>query len=103
MERLASAIPIRSASSVSVIRRSCNRSSSLTVIAMLYRPFEVFAHERAFCEHAGKQEREQYGEPAVDRKASVYVKRISRSGNGLGDCTNHDAEKVQNEQRPSDP
>jgi len=33
-------------------------------IAMLHRPFEVFAHERAFGEHAGQQEREEYGEPA---------------------------------------
>jgi hypothetical protein len=31
-----------------------------------HRPFEVFAHERAFREHAGQQESEQYGEPAVD-------------------------------------
>jgi hypothetical protein len=34
---------------------------------MSYRPFEVFAHERAFREHAGQQEREEHGEPAVDR------------------------------------
>jgi hypothetical protein len=45
-----------SASSVSVIRRSWSRSSSLTAIAMSHRPFEVFAHERAFREHAGQQE-----------------------------------------------
>ena len=31
-----------------------------------HRPFEVFAHERAFREHAGQQEREKHGEPAAD-------------------------------------
>src|SRR5256714_8262733 len=68
IERLASVIPTRSASSVSVIRRSWSRSSSLTAIAMSHRPFEVLAHEGAFREHSGQQEREEYGEPAADRK-----------------------------------
>jgi len=40
------------------------------------RPFEVFAHERAFGEHAGQQEREEYGEPAADRKS----RRLSGCG-----------------------
>jgi len=102
IERLASVIPTRSASWVSVIRRSWSMSSSLTAIAMSHRPFEVFAHERAFREHAGQQEREEYGETAVDRKAGVYVERMRRSGNGLGDRADHDAEKVQPEQRPGD-
>jgi hypothetical protein len=31
-----------------------------------HRPFEVFAHERAFREHASQQESQQYSEPAVD-------------------------------------
>src|SRR5215213_821143 len=97
MERLGSAIPIRSASSVSVIRRSWSRSSSLTAIAMSHRPFEVFTHERAFREHAGQQEREEYGEPAVDRKAGVYVERMRRSGNGFGDRADDEAENLQRE------
>jgi len=37
---------------------------------MSHRPFEVFAHERAFREHAGQQEREEYGEPAAGLGAS---------------------------------
>src|SRR5215212_6126908 len=92
IDRLASVIPTRSARSVSVIRRSWSMSSSLTAIAMSHRPFEVFAHERALREHSGQQEREEYGEPAVDRKAGVYVKRMRRSGNGPGDRSDHDAE-----------
>src|SRR5205085_3854307 len=60
IERLASVIPTRSASSVSVIRRSWSRSSSLTAIAMSDGPFEVFAHERAFRKHTGQQENENY-------------------------------------------
>jgi len=71
IERLASGSPIRSASSVSVIRRSWRRSSSLTTIAMSHRPFEVVAHARAFREHAGQQERQEDGEPAVDRKTGI--------------------------------
>src|SRR5262249_46485888 len=67
IERFASVIPTRSASSVSVIRRAWSRSSSLTAIAMSDGPFEVFVHERAFGEHARQHEGEQYGEPAVDR------------------------------------
>src|SRR5262249_10921816 len=65
IDRLASAIPIRSASSVSVIRRSWSTSSSLTAIATLHRAFEVFAHQRAFREHPRQQERQQHREPAV--------------------------------------
>src|SRR5262245_66517991 len=71
MERLASDSPIRSASSVSVIRRSWSRSSSLTAIATLDGPFEVVAHRRAFREHARQQEGEEHGQPPVDRKAGV--------------------------------
>src|SRR3954470_16317410 len=63
IERLASVIPTWSASSVSVIRRSWSRSSSLTVIAMSHGSFEVFAHVRAFREHAGQHERENDREP----------------------------------------
>src|SRR5205823_6795348 len=103
MERFASVIPTRSASSVSVIRRSWSRSSSLTAIAISHCPFEVFAHERAFREHAGQQKREEYGEPAADGKAGIYVERMRRSRNGLGDRANGDAEELQREQRPSDP
>src|SRR5215469_9136345 len=73
IDKLASVIPTRSASSVSVIRRSWSRSSSLTAIAMSHCTFEVFAHERAFREHAGQQEREEHGEPAADRKTRLEV------------------------------
>src|SRR2546429_347445 len=100
IERLASAIPIRSASSVSVIRRSWSRSSSLTAIAMSHRSFEVFAHACACCEHAGQQERENYREPAADRKAGIEMERMRRSGNGLGDRADDEAKKLQREQRP---
>src|SRR5688500_12703396 len=73
MERLASVIPVSSASAVNVIRRSCRRSSSLSVIAISHRPFKVFAHARTFCEHAGQQKDEEYGEPAIDRKAGFHI------------------------------
>src|SRR5438105_9644903 len=66
IERLARAMSIRSASSVSVIRRSWSRSSSLMVIGMLYRPFDVFAHQGSLREHSAKHEREKYGKPAAD-------------------------------------
>src|ERR687898_2296325 len=89
IDRLARVMPIRSASSVSVIRRSWSRSSSLTAIAMSHRPFEVFAHVRAFREHAGQQEREEYGEPAVDRKAGIEIERMPRNRNGFGDRVDH--------------
>src|SRR2546421_6733236 len=75
IDRLANVIPTRSASSVSVIRRSWSRSSSLTAIAMSHGPFEVFAHQRAFREDAGQHEGQEYGEPAVDRKAGVEMDR----------------------------
>src|SRR5687767_11901062 len=102
IDRLASVMPTRSASSVSVIRRSWSTSSSLTSIAMSYRPFEVFAHERAFREYASQQEGEEYGEPAVDRKAGIQNDRMRRSREGLGDRSDGKAEKLQREQRPGD-
>src|SRR5678816_3588094 len=102
IERLANAIPIRSASSVSVIRRSWSISSSLMAIAMSHCPFEVFAHERAFREHPGQQEREQYREPPVDRKAGIYMKWMSWTRNGFGDRADDDAENLQSKQHPGD-
>src|SRR5262245_40996256 len=72
IDRLASVIPTSSASSVSVIRRSCSTSSSLTAIATSHRAFEVFAHGCAFREHPRQQERKEYGEPAIDRKAGIH-------------------------------
>src|SRR5436305_12727856 len=94
IERLASAIPIRSASSVSVIRRSWSRSSSLTAIAMSHDPFEVFAHERAFREHAGQHERENDHEPAADRESGIEMDRMRRTRNGLTARTNEDDENM---------
>src|SRR3954451_25434216 len=87
IERLANVMPSRSASSVSVIRRSWRRSSSLTAIGISHRPLKVFAHERAFGEHARQQEREKHGEPPVDRKAGIEMERMRRSRNRLGDCS----------------
>jgi hypothetical protein len=49
------------------------------MIAMLHGPFEVFAHERAFGEDAGEREREEDGEPAVDREAGIEMDRVRRS------------------------
>jgi hypothetical protein len=79
IERLASVIPIQFASSVSVIRRSWRRSSSLTAITTSHDPPEVFAHERAFTEHAGQQECEEYGELAADQKAGIDIERVPRN------------------------
>src|SRR4029077_15353052 len=72
------------------------------VIAILDGPFEVLAHERAFREHASQQEREEYGEPAIDRKAGIEMDWVRRSRNGLADRADDDAEKLQREQRPGD-
>src|ERR687898_449875 len=102
IDRLASVMPTRSASSVSVIRRSWSRSSSLTAIAISDRPFEVFAHARPFREHAGQQKREEHGEPARDRKAGIELERMRRTGNGSGDRADDEAEELQREQRPGD-
>ena len=99
IDRLASVSPNRSASSVRVIRRWWSRSSSFTAIATSHCPFEVVAHERAFGEHSGQQEREEDGEPAVDRKARIETDRMRRSRNGLADGADDEAEKLQREQR----
>src|SRR3989440_12737285 len=85
IERLASVKSTRSASSVRVIRRSLSSSSSLTAIATSHRPFQVVPHVRALRKHTGQQEREEYGEPAVDRKAGIQAERMRRRRNGLGD------------------
>src|SRR2546430_10588647 len=94
IERLASVIPTRPASSVSVIRRSWSRSSSLTAIAMSHGPFEVFAHERGFREHAGQHKRENYREPAADRKAGIEMDWMRRTRNGLADRADDETEKL---------
>ncbi len=66
------------------------------------RPLEVFAHERAFGEHAGQQEREEHGEPAADRKARLEMERMRWRRNSLGDRADDEAEKLQREQHPGD-
>src|SRR6187200_273448 len=60
IDRFASVMPTRSASSVSVIRRSWSRSSSLTEIGTSDRPFKVVGHVRAFREHPRQQELEEH-------------------------------------------
>src|SRR4026208_1554200 len=77
-------------------------SSSLTAIAMSHHPFEIFAHHRALREHAGQQEREKYGEPAVDRKARIYVDRMLGSRNSLYDRADAQTEELQRKQHPGD-
>ena len=57
---------------------------------------------RAFREHSGQQEREQYGEPAVDRKAGIDIERIRRTRNAPRDSADDEAEKLQREQDPGD-
>src|SRR5512145_1991978 len=94
IERLASVIPTRSASSVSVIRRSWSRSSSLTAIAISHRAFEIVAHERSLCEHAGQQEGEEYGEPAADREAGIEMDRMRRRRSNPGDRADQQAEEL---------
>jgi hypothetical protein len=69
---------------------------------MSHRPFEVFAHERAFREHSGQQEGENYREPAADRKAGIEMERMRRTRNGLGDRADDEAENLQREQRLGD-
>jgi hypothetical protein len=72
IERLASVMPTRSASSVSVIRRSWSRSSSLTAIAMSHRPFEVFAHVRASANtRASRNVRNTASQPLIEKPASM--------------------------------
>src|SRR3977135_856561 len=102
IERLASVMSTRSASSVRVIRRSWSRSASLTAIATSHRPFQVVPHVRALRKHTGQQEREEYGEPAVDRKAGIQAERMRRRRNGRGDYADHYTESVQRDQRPGD-
>src|SRR4051812_33313418 len=97
IERFASVIPTRSASSVSVIRRSWSRSSSLTAIATSHRPFEVFAHERAFREDAGQHEGEDDREPAADRESGIEMNGMRRTRNGLADRADDEAEKLESE------
>ncbi len=52
IERFESVMPIRSASSVRVIRREGRRSSSLTLVGIVNRPFQFAAHPGALDEDA---------------------------------------------------
>ena len=72
----------------------------MTAIATSHSPFEVFAHERAFREDASEQEGEEYGQPAVDRKAGIEVNRVRRSGNGPADRADDEAEQLQCDECP---
>src|SRR5206468_3871888 len=85
IDRLASVISMRSANSVSVIRRSCSRSSSLTAMAMSHRPFKVFAHQRACHENAGEDECQDHRQPTAERKTGVEMKRMFGRGNVFAD------------------
>jgi hypothetical protein len=61
------------------------------------RPFEVVAHVRAFREHAGEHEREDHGEPTVDREPGIEIDRMRRRRNRLADRADDDAEQLQRE------
>src|SRR3954470_8100986 len=95
IERLASVIPTRSASSVSVIRRSWSRSSSLTAIATSHRPFEIFAHQSPLREHAREDEGEDHREPAAGREAGIEVQRKLLGRDRLADAADHHAQELK--------
>jgi hypothetical protein len=67
---------------------------SLQITAMSHGPFEVFAHERTFREHAGQQERENYREPAADRKAGTERLRKLPSVHAIPRSRNSDSARV---------
>src|ERR1700730_7484023 len=102
IERLASVMSMRSASSVRVIRRSWSSSSSFTAMAMSHRPFEVFTHQRALGEDARENEGQDDRQPAAGRKAGVEMKRMSGRRNGFADKTYDEAEHLLSEQKPGD-
>src|SRR4029078_12442516 len=94
IERLANVISTRSASSVSVMRLSCSMSSSFTMIGMSDHSFEIFSHERAFREHAGQHEHEDYSEPSIDGEAGMHIHAMRRSRNDFGDCADDQAQEL---------
>src|SRR5258706_889314 len=100
IERLASVMSMRSASSVRVIRRSCSKSSSLMAMAMSNRAFEVFTHPRSFGEDAREDEREDDGQPTAGRKARIQMKRACERRNGFRDNADDEAEHLLPEQKP---
>src|SRR3954465_843933 len=102
IERLASVMSTRSASSVSVMRRSCSTASRLTMMAMSHPPFELFAHHRAFGENAGEDEGQDDREPAAGREASVDMKRVRGRRDGSRDQADGDGEQLLPEQEPGD-
>src|ERR1700676_4704891 len=102
IERLASVMSMRSASSVRVFRRSWSSSSSLTAMAMSHRPFEVFTHQRAFGEDAREDEGQNDRQPAAGRKAGIEMKRMSGRRNGFADKPDDEAERLLSEQNPGD-
>src|SRR5688500_15574799 len=102
IDRLASVMSIRSASSVRVIRRSWSKSASLTAMAMSHRPFEVCAHQCALGEDAREDEGQEHRDPAVEREAGVDVHRMLGRRNGPDDGADDKAEKLQGEQSPGD-
>src|SRR6202790_1012373 len=101
IERLASVMPMHSASSVRVFRRSWSSSSSLTAMAMSHRPFEVFTHQRAFGEDAREDEGQNDRQPAAGRKAGIEMKRMSGRRNGFADKPDDEAEQLLPEQKNS--
>src|SRR5262245_29386942 len=60
----------------------------------LDRPFEVVAHRRAFGEDASEHEREDHGQPTVDREAGIEVDRMRRRRHRLADRADDDAEQL---------
>src|ERR1700716_2153821 len=74
IERLASVMSMRSASSVRVIRLSLSSSSSLMAMAMSHRPFEVLPHQRAFGEDTREDEGQDDRQPAAGRKTGIEMK-----------------------------
>src|SRR5690348_5127070 len=101
-ERLASVMSMRSASSVSVMRRAYSKSSSFTMIAMSHSPLDVFAHQRALGEDTREDKGQEDGEPAADRNAGVEVKRVSRGRNSLANGADGEAQELEHEQCPGD-
>src|SRR5688500_11961899 len=102
IERFGSASPIRSDSSVSVMRRAWRRSSSLTMIATSDGPLEVVAHAGAMLEHAGEHEQQQDGNPSRQRDAKADVERLRLRRDGGSDTAYHVVQQLGGQQGEGD-
>ena len=100
IERFASVMLIRSASSVSVIRRAWSMSSSFTTMGMIRPCLRDRRAAASVIEDTGEHEQQQHRKPTGDGKIPIEIERLGRERGRSSNGADGQVQQFEVEERP---